>query len=365
MKLLSTLTLTLALAAAFALPLPTLAQSARTSQSDQGAPRITGFDVEQVPQLTPGTELDFTVWGTPGATAALQIDGAARPLALFETSPGVYRGIYTISQRDRIAVDARVSANLRHGNRVGTATLDEWLQTGAERAAAAADAAAAAAAAEPRIEKFEVRHGNARGRDQKLEFRVLGTPGGQASVRMAGAQQRLRLDEVRSGEYTGSYTIRGNDWLDPKDPIVAMLRVGDRRTRATLENALDVNRLGQLPQARACSDCATVTAVNRVEVQGDGRYVAGTVAGGVLGAVVGSQVGSGSGRTAAQVAGALGGALLGREVHKRNQDKVEHYEVMLQMRDSGAVQMVSYEAPPAFKVGDKVLLRDGVLTLQR
>lgn len=361
MKLLSTLTL--ALAVAFALPLPTLAQAPRTSQSASGAPRITGFDVEQVPQLVPGTELAFTVWGTPGATAALQIDGASRPLPMFETGSGIYRGIYTISQRDRIAPDARVSANLRNGNRVGTATLDEWLQTGAERAAA--DAAAAAAA--PRIDKFEVRHGGARGRDrdQKLDFRVIGTPGGQANVRMVGAQQRLRLVETRPGEYSGTYNVRANDRLDPKDPIVAMLRVGDRRTSSTLENALDVNRFGQSPQARACSECATVTAVNRVEVEGDGRYVTGTVAGGVLGAVIGSQVGGGSGRTAAQVAGALGGAVLGREVQKRNQTKEDHYEVMLRMRDSGTVQMVTYEDPPAFKTGDQVLLRDGVLSLQR
>lgn len=358
MKMLSTLTL--ALAFTVGMPLPTLAQAPRTSQAAVGAPRITGFDVEQVAQLVPGTELVFTVWGTPGATAALQIDGAQRALALTEIGSGVYRGIYTISQRDRIAPDARVSANLRSGNRVGTATLDEWLQTGAELAASNAAAAA------PVIERFEVRHGNARNQGQLIDFRVVGTPGGNANVRMVGAQPpRLRLTETRPGEYTGSYSIRANDKLDPKDPFVATLRVGDRRTRSTLENALDVRRLGQQPLARACSECATVTAVNRVEVEGDGRYVTGTLAGGVLGAVLGSQVGGGSGRTAAQVAGAVGGALIGREVQKRNQNKEDHYEVMLRMRDSGVVQQVTYDDPPPFKTGDMVLLRDGVLTLQR
>lgn len=358
MKMLSTLTL--ALAFAVGVPLPTLAQTARTSQAVNATPRITGFDVEQVAQLVPGTELAFTVWGTPGATAALQIDGAQRALALTEIGPGVYRGIYTISQRDRIAADARVSANLRSGNRVGTATLDEWLQTGAEAAAATA------AAGGPVIDRFEVRHGDGRNQGQLIDFRVVGTPGGRANVRMVGAQPpRFRLTETRPGEYTGTYTIRAGDHFDPKDPFVAILRVGDRSTRSTLANALDTRRIGQLSQAYACSECATVTAVNRVEVEGDGSYVTGTVAGGVLGAVIGSQVGGGSGRTAAQVAGALGGALLGREVQKRNQGKEDHYEVMLRMRDTGTVQMVTYEDPPPFKTGDKVLLRDGVLTLQR
>jgi hypothetical protein len=79
----------LAIGAALASPLPAAAVTAATT------PRVTGFDVEQVMQLNPGTDLSFTVWGTPGAQAALQIDGAQRALALIETSPGIYRGTYT------------------------------------------------------------------------------------------------------------------------------------------------------------------------------------------------------------------------------------------------------------------------------
>jgi hypothetical protein len=33
--------------------------------------RVTGFDVEQVDRLEPGAELNFTVWGTPGAAVLL------------------------------------------------------------------------------------------------------------------------------------------------------------------------------------------------------------------------------------------------------------------------------------------------------
>ena len=37
--------------------------------------RVTGFDVDQVDRVEPGTELNFTVWGTAGAVVLLQIDG--------------------------------------------------------------------------------------------------------------------------------------------------------------------------------------------------------------------------------------------------------------------------------------------------
>lgn len=354
MKQLSSLSLALMLACST--PLPALAQAA-SARSAIAAPRITGFDVEQATQLDPGTELNFTVWGTPSAQATLQIDGAQRTLVLTETGPGIYRGTYTISRRDRIVPDSHVYANLRNGNRVASATLDEWLQTGQQRSADAASG-------DPRIERFEVRHGGT-AQSRQLDFRLVGTPGGRANVRMVGAQQRFRLSETRPGEYTGSYLIRPNDRLDPKDPIVAHLRVGDRSSSTTLQDALDVQRLWQRPQARACDTCATVVAINRIEVDGDGRYIGGTLAGGLLGAVLGSQVGGGNGRTAAQVAGALGGAVIGREVQKRNQDKQDRYEVVLRMRDSGIQQVVTYEDPPAFKVGDRVLLRDGNLALDR
>lgn len=344
--------LVLAIGAALATPFPTAAASAAPT------PRVTGFDVEQVLQLNPGTDLGFTVWGTPGAQAALQIDGAQRALALVETSPGIYRGIYTISQRDRIQPDARVSANLRNGNRVGSAILDEDLQGGTPRAADNAGAA-------PKIDRLEVRHGAPGAPGRQLDFTLSGTPGGRASVSMIGAQPRFRLTGTRSGTYTGSYAVRPNDRLDPKDAIAARLRVGARSTSTTLDNALDVTRLNRLALAQPCSDCARVTAVNRTEVEGDGRYIGGAVAGGLPGGVLGSQVGGGSGGTAAQVAGVLGGVVLGREVQERTEDKEDHFEVVLRMRDDSSQRMLSYDEAPEFKVGDKVLLRDGGLTLDR
>ncbi len=348
---------TLAVACAIALTqMPAALAQTTPYRAVATAPRITGFDVEQVPQLSPGTELGFTVWGTPGAQASLQIDGAQRPLSLIETGPGVYKGVYTISQRDRLQPNAQVSANLRNGNKVGSAVLDEVLQSGWQSSAAPeADGA-------PVIERFEVRHGGDRKAGNQLHFTLRGTPGGRAVVRLVGAQERFRLVEGRPGQYDGVYTIRDSDRLNPSNPIVARLKVGDRTISTTLENALDAKRLSSLRPAVACSDCATVLAVNRVEVEGDGSYVGGTVAGGLLGAVLGSQVGKGSGRTAAQVVGTVGGAVLGREIQKRG-DKKQVYEVQLRMQD-GSQQMLSFDNPPDFKAGDKVRLRDGQLSPQ-
>ncbi len=352
-------TLLTAIALALAAPLATSAQAqtyravAQTAQT----PRITGFDVEQVSELTPGTELNFTVWGTPRAQGALQIDGARRAVVLTEVSPGVYQGAYIISQRDRLAGNARVSANLRSGNQVGTATLDENLQSEPQRPVAAA-------ATTPQIERFDVRHEGSARNGEQLRFTLRGTPGGRASVRLVGAQERFRLTEERPGDYVGTYAVRPTDRLDANAPVVAHLRVGELTATSTLERGLDANRLVNLPGATACLECATVTAVNRVEVDGDGRYIGGTVAGGLLGAVIGNQIGQGNGRTAAQVAGVVGGALLGREVQKRR-SKREHFEVVLRMRTDGSQQMVAFDDAPAFKVGDRVRLREGALTLDR
>ena len=74
------------------------------------APRIDGFDVESVPQPTPGSELVFILYGSPGGAAAVKIDGATGTTVLVETEPGVYEGTYTIRQRDRITAGSLATA---------------------------------------------------------------------------------------------------------------------------------------------------------------------------------------------------------------------------------------------------------------
>jgi outer membrane lipoprotein SlyB len=101
-----------------------------------------------------------------------------------------------------------------------------------------------------------------------------------------------------------------------------------------------------------------VEAVNVIEVKGEGNYL-GMIAGGLAGALLGSQVGGGSGRTIATVAGAAGGAYAGNEVEKRMKT-TKHHEVIVRL-ESGGTQAVSYEAEPAFKVGERVRVENGTL----
>ncbi|MFT7772451.1 glycine zipper 2TM domain-containing protein [Roseateles sp.] len=307
--------------------------------------RVTGFDVEQVDRLEPGAELNFTVWGTAGATVLLQIDGSRRTLRLDETSPGRYQGSYIVGRSDRIGPESRVHANLRRDNRVATAQLGEALQVGW--------VLPGEAALMPEIQSVGVAREPGRGRTEALRYTVRGTPGGQASVLLQGSQaSNVVLDEQRPGEYVGTYVLPQGGWLDTEQPLVAQLRIGDRSVRSSAPNAYaGVNFTSR--RSDACRDCATVQAVNAVTVDGEG-HVLGTVAGGVLGAVVGSQFGKGDGRTAAGVAGAVGGALLGREIQKRNNQRTQ-YEVVVRMSD-GALRTVVYAEAPNFRAGDRVRL---------
>lgn len=326
------------------------------AQPANQAPRITAFDVRPLDRIQPGGELEFTLWGTPGAEAMLSIDGAQRVLRLAESSPGVYQGVYTIGVRDRITPDARVSANLRRGNRVDTALLDEALERGWNPPVAAGEA--------PRIDRFTVTHGGERRVGAPIHLTLVGTPGARVTARLPGAtQRRVLLREVRPGEYAGTYVVQANDRLEADEPVIARMRLGDRTVTTQLDNALDRARLQYSSTDPAlCANCGKVVAINRIEIDGDGRYIGGTVVGGLIGAAIGSQIGGGDGRKAAGVVGAVGGALIGREIEKRR-DRREAFEVVIDMA-GGQRQAVVYEDAPPVRVGDTVRV-DSNQRLQR
>ena len=116
---------------------PALAQPSRSAAEAAARLHVDAFDVEEVPQLSPGTPLNFSLFGTPGATATLQIDGAQRSLDLREAQPGIYEGTYTIDAQDRIGPDSRVTASLQRGNQVARSVLAEPLLLGASAPIAA------------------------------------------------------------------------------------------------------------------------------------------------------------------------------------------------------------------------------------
>ena len=83
-----------------------------------GTIEIEGFDVTGSEILKAGSVVEFTLRGTPGGTASVQIPGIVRDLVLRETSRGVYTGSYTVPVRNNSEVTvskATVIAKLRVG----------------------------------------------------------------------------------------------------------------------------------------------------------------------------------------------------------------------------------------------------------
>jgi outer membrane lipoprotein SlyB len=214
-------------------------------------------------------------------------------------------------------------------------------------------------AAVPRVERFDVRTDSDLGPGSDLNFVLRGTPGAKVEVTIAGSRGVFFLPEVHPGEYNGVYRIRRDDHINPDAAVTATIRANGRYTTAALGRPLLA--AGPRPAralARYCSNCATVTAVNAVEVSGDGSYL-GTIGGAMVGGLLGSQVGSGNGRTAAEVAGAVGGAVAGRNI-ERNARHGVRYEVLVRY-DNGATQTLAYENDPGFRVGEKVKVNNGTL----
>lgn len=344
------------------LPL-TLTSGAAAAQQplySTAAPRIGGFDVKQVRKLSAGTELNFTLYGTPGGIAIISIPGATGRLLLEERDTGFYEGVYTIKSADRIATDSQVTANLRLGNQVASVVLDEYLIVPAAKTQAQLRAEAAAAGVNPRIDRFEVTP-NYLTAGYDLAFTLHGTPQAKASVRIAGVKGRIFLDETQDGVYEGIYTIKSKDRIKADSKVTANLRIGKVRSSAVLGKSLLASANAgkdNRRSARPCENCGVVEAVNVIEVKGEGNYL-GMIAGGLAGALLGHQVGGGSGKQIATVAGAAGGAFAGNEVEKRMKT-TKHYEVITRL-ESGGTQAITYEADPGYKVGDKVRVENGTL----
>jgi outer membrane lipoprotein SlyB len=322
---------------------------AQQAGATQGTPRIEGFNVAEVKRMGPGAELNFDLYGTPGGSATLRIDGATRNVPMVETEAGHYEGSYTVSSRDKIAARSPVTANLRIGNQIASMVLDESLQTGVGY-----HAVNAAPGPQLKIERFNVEPVASLGGGNDLQFSMAGTPGAKVDLVISGVKARVFMPEVSSGEYATTYTIRNNDRIARNSVVTANLRLGDRVTNATLDKALQTGE-ARASVARICYICGTVEAVNLVEVKGEGSYL-GTIGGGVVGALLGNQVGGGRGRTAAQIGGAYAGNMI--EGKARN---TTHYEILVRLQN-GATQMVPFATDPGYRVGEKVKVDAGVIT---
>ena len=119
----------------------------------------------------------------------------------------------------------------------------------------------------------------------------------------------------------------------------------------------------QEPVAQAkCLDCGAIVAVNEVEQQGEGSWI-GPVAGGLGGAILGKQVGKGSGNPIMTILGAAGGAWAGHKVEQKVRS-TKRWDVVVRM-ENGSERTVSTAQQPAWRVGDRVCLTNGVLQAER
>lgn len=86
------------------------------------APRVDRFTLAPVDRLDPGTELKFSLEGTPRAQVSIQVPGLPMTLPMQEERPGRYIASYTLRKVDTVA-PGPVVATLRAGERLTTSQL--------------------------------------------------------------------------------------------------------------------------------------------------------------------------------------------------------------------------------------------------
>lgn len=92
----------------------------------------------------------------------------------------------------------------------------------------------------PRIQTFYVDEVRRLVAGVDLNFSMYGTPGGQASLRIAGASRNLNLTEVGVGEYEGTYTISARDQIAARSQVTANLRIGNQVSSEVLNESLQI-----------------------------------------------------------------------------------------------------------------------------
>jgi hypothetical protein len=90
------------------------------------------------------------------------------------------------------------------------------------------------AAPPPEISAFDMEPVDRVAPGAELFFRVQGTPNARATVRVAGVQRTIVLQEVDDGVYEGSYTLRPRDRVSPESAATVTLRRNNRASTSTM-----------------------------------------------------------------------------------------------------------------------------------
>lgn len=199
-------------------------------------PVIQTLSVNQSEDLSPGTDLVFTLEGTPKSRASLRIAGIPRTIPMKEIDSGVYEAHYTIKKKDRIAPNAVVRASLSHGKYTTVGQLGQPLVAGA--VGSLLREAPRAAPGPVAIDRFTLNPVSRMEPGTELVFTVTGTPAAKATYSIEGVGSNLPLNEVKPGVYEGRYTLRRQDTLPSSANIVATLQKEGQTARSRLDQPL-------------------------------------------------------------------------------------------------------------------------------
>lgn len=218
----------------------TASQPAGAQPRARFAPEISSFQVDVTDQLAPGSDLSFTLEGTPRGRASVRLSGVNKNIVLSEVERGVYEGSYTLSRRDRLGPQPTATATLRVRN--VSKVVTQALAGGPPPVASQPPPPAPPPAAPPlAIERFTVVPVARIEPGAELRFAAVGTPGARATLSIDGVVQGVPMQEVRPGRYEGAYTIRRNDNFPPSLNIVATLEGNGQTIRSRLNQALLVD----------------------------------------------------------------------------------------------------------------------------
>jgi len=356
---------TFALALAMGLPPVVLAQTTNDRNINRPVATVQTFGVAQLKSLAPGSELAFTLNGTPGASVRLRIAGATDEVQMSEGRPGAYSGAYTVRSRDRLTAASLVTALMTKDGQTVSVAMDQSLVEGARSPTPRSVAT---------ISDFTVTARDRARPGDELEFSMTGAPSGVARVEVQGVPARITLNEVRRGVYEGRYTLRRGDRVTRDLDATAFLLVNKQEASQRFSRDQEIDdaqaskrdrRTGDQNQTQnqvACVECGVVESIDLVTIKGDKPNVLGTIAGGLLGGVLGNQVGGGTGKDLATIAGAVGGAYAGNRI-ENNMDKTQVHRVLVRL-DSGATRSLDYAASPGLQVGARVRFENDNIVVQ-
>lgn len=205
------------------------------AQSSKSTPKIAEFYVETDDELTVGSKLEFTLEGSERGIATVRISGIAARIPLREVEPGVYEGSYTVKPGDRITTASTARGTLKRRNRSTSMMLQESLGVTVNSLPPLPVPALPGVLA---IEILTVTPIDRLEAGADLDFTMLASPGGQASVTIEGVANPVPLRETKSGQYSGSYTLRRNDRIAANARVSGTLEVSGRTLRTLLNQPL-------------------------------------------------------------------------------------------------------------------------------